>query len=226
MRLDIMKGLQAPFSDQNWVTKLLIGTALVLFSWLVIPIFFITGYSLSVIRETADGAEDLPEFSWGAQGISGAFTVLALFILNLIPSAIMGFGVFSIVAAIMSGGVLDPKAWMAALMGAGAVSLGLIGLGMLMMFVISFFAPALFMRYAVTGDFGSLFGFGQAISDIMASPLDYLVIFLLPNILGFAFSAVSSLLFGLPLILAPTFSFALAIISAKLMGDYYRLCLN
>ena len=147
-------------------------------------------------------------------------------VLLVVGAGLAVFGVGSIVMAIVSAGALDPQVWAAAMASAGVVSLTCILVGSLLMLVVSFFAPALIMRYAVSGDFSSLFGLGQAVSDIMASPLDYIVIFLMPNLLGFVFSIVVSVTFGVASILVPTFSAAVGIISARLMGDYYRVCLN
>lgn len=227
MRVDILKGLQAPFQGQNWVSKLLIGTLMIFFSWLLIPAILFSGYCVSVLRDAANGGDTtLPDFNPGSQGVPGLMVVLGLLILNLIPGGIMMFGVGSIVMAIVSAGALDPQVWAAAMASAGVVSLTCILVGSLLMLVVSFFAPALIMRYAVSGDFSSLFGLGQAMSDIMASPLDYIVIFLMPNLLGFVFSIVVSVTFGVASILVPTFSAAVGIISARLMGDYYRVCLN
>lgn len=227
MRVDIMKGLQAPFQGKNWISVLLIGSALIFFSWLLIPMVLFTGYCVSVLRDTANGGDNtLPDFNPGSQGVPGLMVFLGLLLLNLVPGGIMMFGVGSIVMAIVSAGVVDPKVWAAAMASAGVVSLSCIMIGCLLMLVVSFFTPALIMRYAVTGEFSSLFGFGQAISDIMAAPLDYLVIFLLPNLLGFVFSLLVSVTFGIASVLVPTFSAVVGIVSARLMGDYYRLCLN
>jgi hypothetical protein len=226
MRIDFLKGFQAPFTDQSWIVKVLIGTVLLVTSPLVIPTFFFMGYCLSVMRNSANGDEGLPEFQWGAQGMSGVVMFIAILLLNLIPAGLMGFGSFSLIAALLSAGSLSPKVWLATLAGAGALTLGLILLGLFLILIISFFVPALMMRYATSGQIGSLFDFGQAISDIKASPLDYVCIFLLPNILSVAFSILVTVTFGIAGLLMPTFSFLVAVITAKLMGDYHRLCLN
>lgn len=227
MRLDFMKGLQAPFADENWMMKLLIGSILVLASPLIIPSFILMGYMVSVMRDSANGGGDkLPEFDWVNQGMSGLMVSGALFLLNLIPTAIISVGVASMVTAILSAGLFDPKVWLAAIMGAGAMTLGCVSLGFFIIFVISFFVPALLMRFAITGQFMSLFGFGQAVRDIMASPLDYIVAFVLVNAIGIGYSMLCSATFGIAALLMPVYVVVSGLIYSRLMGDYYRLCLN
>ena len=66
MRVDILKGLQAPFQGRNWVSKLLIGTLMIFFSWLLIPAILFSGYCVSVLRDAANGGDtDLPTSTRG-----------------------------------------------------------------------------------------------------------------------------------------------------------------
>lgn len=226
MRLDFMKGLQAPFADPNWMMKILIGSVLILATPLVVPPIILMGYMISVLKAAAEGNETLPEFEWASQGLNGLMVMAALFLLNLVPTGIIGFGVASLVTAIMSGGFLDVNVWIAAITGAGAMTLGCLLAGFVLILLISFFVPALLMRFAMTGQFTALFGFGQAVRDILASPIDYIVAFVIINALGFAFSAFCSMTFGVGAILTPVYGVISGIIYSRLMGDYYRLCLN
>ena len=227
MRLDIMAGLQAPFRDANWPMKIVIGSALVLFSWLLVPALILAGYGITVTRESAAGqTESLPEFNWVPNLITGGMLTLGSLVLSAVPLGLMCFGAFSVIMTIASAGALTPEAFMAAFATVGALSLGAISLGAFLLLIVAIFAPALIMRFAVDGQISSLFNIPQAISDILASPLDYLIIFLLPNVLGFAFSAFCSVTFGVGALLTPVFAIISCIINARLMGDYYRLCLN
>lgn len=64
--------LQYPFNDDTWLSKIFIGGALNLASVLVIPVFFLIGYQLRVMRVGMNSGNTLPEFDeWGEMFTTG-----------------------------------------------------------------------------------------------------------------------------------------------------------
>ena len=61
--MDINKALTFVTEDDRWITKLLIGSIMVLLSFLIIPILFVQGYLVHIVRNVMDGEEKLmPEW--------------------------------------------------------------------------------------------------------------------------------------------------------------------
>ncbi len=48
--LDVGRALSFMFEEDEWLIKFLIGAALVLFSWLIVPGLILQGYSIEIIR--------------------------------------------------------------------------------------------------------------------------------------------------------------------------------
>ena len=65
--MDVNKAFTFVFDDERWITKVLIGSVLLFFSFLIVPVFFFAGYMIQIVRTVMDGLEDpLPEWEeWG-----------------------------------------------------------------------------------------------------------------------------------------------------------------
>lgn len=77
-----------PFRNIN---KFLIMLALVLGSFLIIPIFMASGYKFRIIESTIQGSDELPDFSRSGDLISQGFKIIAATIIYGIPSYFVMF---------------------------------------------------------------------------------------------------------------------------------------
>lgn len=227
MKLDLSKLVQSPFEDASWVTKVLIGSALQFFSFLLIPYFAFSGYYLKIIKETAEGEEKtLPEWDdWGKLIGSGFFFNVGLLIWLCVPLGLVLFGGGSMLMSIFaaaSGG----KGGAAAGLAGGTLSLVCLFAGSVLLLMISLLLPMLTIRFAETEQLGSLFQVGPAVKDIMTAPIDYIIILIAPTVFGFVFSTLTAITGGLASILALPCSVVLALILARLQGALKRDCLG
>lgn len=227
MKIDVMKCIQSPFEDSNWITKVLIGTVLQFLSFLLIPIFAFSGYLLKITKDSAEGREEaLPPWTdWGSLIMKGLTYQVGLLLWMAIPLGLMIFGggsmIMSIVAAFQGGDA-------GSLVGVagGTVAMMSFAVGCLLTLVFSVFLPALTLRFAITGQFGSLFQIGGAMADILAAPVDYLIILIAPMAFGLIFGTLTTLTGGLAGILALPVGVIIGIIVSRMMGAFYRECLN
>ena len=65
--MDINRALTFVTDDDRWISKLLIGTVIIFFSFLIIPLFFFYGYIIQIVRNVMAGEKNpLPEWTdWG-----------------------------------------------------------------------------------------------------------------------------------------------------------------
>lgn len=146
--------LRYPTRREDWVTTLLIGGVLTLFSVLVVPAIVVSGYVLAVIRGRTVGEQAPPGFGdWGTLFVDGLKAWVVGFVYAIIPVAV-GLLVFGgAVAAFASG--TD-----------AGVALGLLslGIGSLVWLVVAlaFFYPfpASLANLAATGRLGGAFDVG------------------------------------------------------------------
>lgn len=101
--IDIGRAVKAPFNDQNWISKTLLG-----FLWLLLGVTApaVYGAQIEYVRGVAEGREDLPTWDdFGGKWIKGFLLAIAYFI-YLLPIWILAFVLLlpGIVAAASSGG--------------------------------------------------------------------------------------------------------------------------
>lgn len=207
MRLDLKENVEYPFSDPEWVAKLL---KLSLCQLLGITAPIMAGYQLKVIREAAQGEDSkLPDLEdYGGLWIKGFVFALILCALMLIPT--LGLG------AVAVGGVMALGD-----NGAGAaIAVGMTVMIFIAIFLVTLLIPALTLRYAMTGSASSLFDVGAAISDMKQGPADYAVIWLVP----FAGQMIAGLAgaTGVGLLLLFPITVLIMIIQGRMLGNYYR----
>lgn len=168
----LMNNLAFPFESPHWVKKVAIGAGLSLAAFIVpiIPMLFVHGYSLRVMRRiiSGDGEPTLPEWEdWGklfTDGLKlwGAAMIYSLPILILLAGGfILLFGAFLLPAfTVRSDGTLPPQTGL--LFGAGLIIfMGMILLLVVLGWVISLLqAPAL-SHLAAKDSFSAAFRFGE-----------------------------------------------------------------
>lgn len=143
--------LRYPTRRENWVATVLVGGALTLLSFLIVPGILVTGYVLAVIRgRVADGAAPPAWGDWGELFVEGLKAWVVWFVYGIVP-ALVGLTLFgSAIAAMATGSDVG-------------VALGLLGLGLGSLFWLAlalvFFypLPASLAALAVSGRLGAAF---------------------------------------------------------------------
>lgn len=146
--------LRYPTRDDEWVRTVLVGGALTLFGFLIIPAVLVAGYALEVIRRQAAGDGEPPVFEdWGRLLVDGLKAVVVWLVYSLVAG---------VVGAVVFGGSI---AAMATGSDAG-MALGLLGFGvgslvfLLVALALFYLAPASLANLAVTGRLGAAFDVG------------------------------------------------------------------
>ena len=177
--MDWGKSFTYVFDDKDWVTKLLIGGLLSL-----IPVvnLVVVGYALNALKNVAEGAEQpLPAwddfgdyFMKGLISVLGAMVwalpIIVLAIMTAILSALTGYD------SADTSRVSTP--FVLCIWSMSCVS-GLYGL------FLGFVLPAAFANYAIRGDLGAFFRFGDIGKFIKANLGNYIVALLLACVAQF-----------------------------------------
>lgn len=147
--------IRYPTESDDVVRTVVIGGLLVLFGFLVVPLFVVGGYAVRVLDRTASGDDAPPTFDeWGEMTVTGLKAVVISFVYVLLPT-VVGGGVFLI-------GVLG-----AGVSGEGAIAgLGLLGamlgglLWVALSLLVAYLVPAALANFAETRTLGAGFDLG------------------------------------------------------------------
>ena len=151
MAIDIERVVTYPTNSDDWIKTILIGGALTLFSFLIVPAFLVYGYVLRVLRAGIDDAEEPPVFDdWGTLLKEGVVAFVIVLIYQLIPLIVMAVTVGGSIAAMATGTEA----------GAGVGLVGLFGglaLSTLLALVFGYVTLIGLANYAHEGAFGAAF---------------------------------------------------------------------
>ena len=182
--MDIGKSFTYVFDDEKWVQKLGIGGLLLLIPGVnVVTSLFVVGYSLRVLKNVAEGAETpLPEWdNWGEDWVHGFLFMLVAFIYSL-PLIILA-GIASGISAATGYEAGSNVSTLASICGCGLSCLyALWGIAEAIVL------PAAMINYAIEGDFGSMFRFGDLFRFIRDNFSSYIVAVLLTFVAQFVAS--------------------------------------
>ncbi|MFC6824855.1 DUF4013 domain-containing protein [Halopelagius fulvigenes] len=146
-------------TSEDWVKTVLIGGILSLLGVFVVPVVFILGYFVRVIRATMHGDETAPSFdNWGELGMDGLKAAAISLVYAIVPTAVAGLLIGGSVLTFSVGGN-GPSGGLAAL-GGVALFVGILALfvlGLLAMYAI----PAAIANFVETGEVGAGFRFGE-----------------------------------------------------------------
>lgn len=159
--MDINTAITYVFKDERWIVKTLIGAGLLLISFLIIPIFFVNGYLLLIVRNVMDGLEEpLPEWdNWGDMFKDGLNLTIAELVYTLPIWLLMCCAsAFFLPAAFSEGDV----AGMLAAMG-GVSFMILMCLVLLFVIVYTIISPAITIQYAREDNLSACFQFSEVI---------------------------------------------------------------
>ena len=143
--------LRYPTRRDDWVKTVLVGGALTVLGFLIVPALIVTGYVLAVLRGRVDGEPSPPAWGgWAKLLVDGLKAWVVTFVYAIVPVALGAVLVGGAAAAVMSGSDV------------GAV-LGLLGFGIgslvWLVVALAFFypLPASLANLAVTGRLGAAF---------------------------------------------------------------------
>ncbi|WP_251328424.1 DUF4013 domain-containing protein [Haloplanus pelagicus] len=142
-------------TSDDWVKTVLIGGLLTFFGFLLVPVVFVAGYLVRVLRATMHGDDTPPRFAnWGDLGRDGLYAVAIAFVYGIVPGLLIALTAG--IAAVVAG----PGPRSGLLVGGVTFVGGLLALvvGLLAAYVV----PAAVANYAEQGSFGA----GFAVSDL------------------------------------------------------------
>lgn len=226
-----------PLAGREWQSRILIGSALSLGGFLIVPTLFIYGYLLRILRQAIAGEElTLPAWDdWGRLAGDG-LRVLAIFLVYTLPGLVVIYGgmalyfisVFGFVAVAGQG-----QSNMPALAGflplvSMLIMFVALGLGMLLLFLGYIPLPVALAHYAARGELRAAFRVREWWPLLGANKLGYLIAWVvilgLSSLVSYAtMVAYYTFILCIPaLILAIPFGFYLLLVAAGLFGQAYR----
>lgn len=216
--MDIGKAYTFIPEEEDWIKNIVIGGVLILFSFLIIPIFFLIGYQVRVVKRVMDGdVHPLPEWDdWGEMFMDGLVVLVAqiVYALPVILLTLCSFFIW-VPAATDPGGDFG-----AALSGAAIFGLVVLTcLVFLFAIALAFIIPALYIQYARTGEFGPMFQIGEIIRIARENFVDVLIVIVASIAAGFVLGLVTWIPLCGWLILAPLGSMWIMIATAHLYGQ-------
>lgn len=208
MSLDIQAALTYPMESDDWLMTVLIGGVLTLLSFLLIPIFFVYGYFVRVLRAGIDDSPVPPSFDeWGELFVEGLVAFVVLFVYQLIPLIVFAVTVGGSFAALATGSRAGAGLGVAGLLGGLAVTT-------LLAILFSYVGLVGVANYAREGRFGA--GFDISVITDVATSADYAV----PWVVAVLVLLVASLVASIP-ILGLFVVFYASVVAARLVGQGY-----
>lgn len=175
MRIMLEEGISYPFKGDSSLGRNVIGSLLLAFFWLFIPLFAFFGYIVRVLRTTTEGAEEPPSFdNWGEMLVDGLKGFAVFVAYGAIPYALL----FVVMAVV---GVGESTA------GAGTSNLvaGVGAIGFLWVLaasvIVQYIVPAALTNFAREGELTAAFDLGTIASVIFS--VEYFVAWLLPIVI-------------------------------------------
>lgn len=180
--MEIGKSFSFVFEDEKWVSKVIIGAIFYLLSVFIIGAFFVFGYMMELIRNVANGNPNpLPEWDNLGSKLGRGFMLFLVFLVYSLPLIVLYICAF-IPSIAASNTDNTGVAGVAGLI--SAIGFCLVFIYAIILAVLS---PAIIVRYAITGSFGSCFQFGQLISFITSNLGNYVIAILIAivaNLIG------------------------------------------
>jgi hypothetical protein len=198
--MDIGRAFTYPFEDKDWLKKIAIGGVVT-----IVPIvnFIAVGYAFRTLRNLLDGQETpLPEWDdWGGDFMLGLIPALAGIVYQ-IPTWIL-----SMISGIFAGSDSGAAGLLGLVFGCLSAVYGLV-LGIIM--------PAMYLRYARSGEFNTFFQFPEAIAFIRENLSEYIITVLMILVAFIAAGIVGGVACGIGTIFT---TFIAGLVSAHLLAQ-------
>ncbi len=229
-----------PFEGTDWQKRFVIGAALILVSFFipVIPLIFVGGYVMQVMRRAIEGKDlTLPEWEdWGKLGVDGLrYGVVSL--VYLLPGILVYFGGMAIY---MLSAMVLPMSMQMAEHGRGFAVIPFLFMGSILILFISIFLgmlltflgviplPAALAHFVAKDQVGAAFRFREWWPLLWRNKMGYFIAWVLcGGLMGILYYGIMMLyatmvlcLF-IPVLSAPLL-FYLALVCAAVFGETYR----
>ena len=192
--MDVNKALTFVTEDERWITKLLIGVVMIFISFLIIPMFFLYGYMIQIIRNVMAGMENpLPEWEeWGKMFMDGLNLFVAGLVYTLPVWLLMCCSfAFILPSAGMEGDAAEIMA------GIGVLAIVVMScLVFLFLIALMLIGPAIAIQYARENSLSACFQF----SEVIGIARENIGNILIALVVVFAISFVLSLVGLIPII--------------------------
>jgi hypothetical protein len=185
--MDIGKAFRYVFDDPQWLSKIGIGAVIAFFSFLIIPIPLLVGWSIGITRNVMDGFENpLPAWEDWGKLFSDGLKVMAAQLVYTLP--------FWLLLCIAAGFALAAGTESSALQALGAVGwVVLICLAIIFLFALFFISPAIIIQYVRTDDFSACFRFSEVTAIARDYFADIIITFLATWVIGLVVGAVAAI---------------------------------
>jgi hypothetical protein len=162
MNVDIETLAKYPTESDDWIKTVLIGGLATIFSFLILPIFLVSGYLVRALRAGMEDAGEPPTFDdWGEMLTEGFVAAVIGFIYQLVPLIVFSVFVGGSILAFLTGTEAGGLAGLAGLLGGLFVS-------WILAIVFGIIGLAGVANYAREGRFGA--GFDLAvITDVVTN---------------------------------------------------------
>ncbi|WP_224447547.1 DUF4013 domain-containing protein [Haloprofundus salilacus] len=211
--------LSYPTKGDGGIARLLIGGVLLFFSWLVVPVFLVSGYLVRTAGSVSYGDEDPPAFEdWGGLLVDGLKATVITVAYSFVPVAIVAVMLLVVLGGGSAGG------------NAGGLLAGVGLLGMLLVLpaalVVTYLLPAALINFAREDSLGAAFDF-STLKPVLLSQ-QYIVatvlVFVVSIVGGMILSFLSAILVGI--VLAPFYYFWLGLASQFMFGRAFAEVAN
>lgn len=173
--------IRYPYDEGEGLRALAIGGVLTLLSFLLVPVFVVSGYTIRVLRDVVGGEEHLPSFDGPAElFVDGLKALVVGFVYLLVPSILLGLAVAAFLVPLST----PVPRWISAI----AVVVALVSLPSV--FLVLYVLPAGLVNLARTGRMGSAFAV-RRMWPVLSSG-SYFVAWLLALVVLVVSSAVTS----------------------------------
>ena len=158
--MDIQKAFTFISEDEKWLNKLGMGVLMTLLSFLVLPAFILSGYSIEIARRVMQGDErPLPEWTdYGKYLVDGLMVAVAGFVYAL-PAIIL------MVVGGITGGLLSAigDGDVGAALGGGAALIFIL-IAFVYLIAMMFLLPAVTIQFIRHGNIGACLNFREVIA--------------------------------------------------------------
>lgn len=149
--VDIETALTYPMESEDWLKTVAIGGVMLIFSFLIVPMFVAYGYVARAIRANLDGEPEPPTFGdWGTLIVDGVKVWVVGFLYMLIPLIVMVLTVGTFFVAVLTGSEAGAAA------GFGTLILGML-LTFVLVLVFGYFAVVAIVNMVSEDEFGAAF---------------------------------------------------------------------
>ena len=233
------KAFSFPFKDRQWAGKFLVGSLLLLATYVipVVPLIFVLGYVVRGMHFTIRSGENrLPEWDdWTDLGVKGILSMLIYFIyslpgLVLIAGAGVAFGLYSLLIGLGGDGsawsMVMPLTVTSRLLLLAAIVIAAAGTVLLIVGILM--SPAAIARFAASGDLSAALHVGRIWAIIRSRLGSFALVWAITYGLSYIAGSIYGLLFYtvcccclVPLLSAPI-AFYTLIVGMTLFAQIYR----